>query len=240
MDSIKYRRLEGSFKAEGTKCVLDTIGYFELAFIIATEPWYIEFSDKILHDTICYTATAEDMSRLTSLSTAPDVIAVYKMPVVEEFKINGGELVIALDAIQDPGNLGTIVRIADWFGIKKILCGNGTADIYSPKAVMATMGAISRVEMYYCNLEHELQKIKGQLTIYGTMLNGNNVFKTELTVGGIIVMGNEGRGVSDKIQHLFDKTLTIPSYPENTLTSESLNVAIATGIIVSQFRSRIL
>lgn len=240
LDAVKYRRLNGCFKAEGTKCVMDTINNFEVSFIVATEAWYSSHYDFISKDILCYETSVDDMPRLTSLSTAADVIAVYKIPNPGEFLMKDNELVLALDAIQDPGNLGTIVRVADWFGVTKILCGIGTADIYSPKAVMATMGAISRVKLYYCDLIEQLEKLKGKSVIYGTMLDGEDVFKSELTPGGIIIMGNEGRGVSNEIQRLFDKVLTIPSYPGQYVSSESLNVAMATGIIISQFRSRIL
>lgn len=239
LDAVKFRRLNNAFKAEGTKCVCDTLNYFNVRMMVAKPEW-IEKHVGLLPDVIkIFEANGGDMEQMTSLSTAPEVIAVYKIPVHDGFEMAKDELVLALDAIQDPGNLGTIVRLADWFGIKKILCGEGTADIFSPKSVMATMGAISRVKLYYCDLKEELLKLKDVTPIYGAMLSGENIFKAPLSKGGIIVMGNEGRGVSPEVSALFSNHITIPCYPEGEVTSESLNVAMATGIIVSQFRSRI-
>ncbi len=238
LDVAKYRKLHGAFKAEGTKCVLDTVYYFNVRFLVATCGWLDEHVGDYPDGVTIYEAKHAEMEQMTSMSTAPDVIAVYEVPVIEELCVEGNELVIALDAIQDPGNLGTIVRLADWFGINKILCGSGTADIYSPKSVMATMGAISRVKLYYCDLVEKLSMLREQMPIYGAMLEGENVFKASLTKGGVIVMGNEGRGVSLSVRNMFTHALTIPGYPAGSVTSESLNVAMATGIIVSQFRSR--
>lgn len=238
LDAAKHRKTNNLFKAEGTKCVLDTVNSFSVRFIVATLNWMDENKEKLPTGVMIYEAKHGEMEQMTAMSTAPEVIAVYEIPQVQDPDIEADELIIALDAIQDPGNLGTIVRLADWFGVKKILCGEGTADIFSPKSVMATMGAISRVKLYYCNLVEKLSGLSSAVPIYGTVLDGENVFSSVLTKGGIIVMGNEGRGVSLPVRKLFTHYLTIPSYPKGVETSESLNVAMATGIVVSQFRSR--
>ena len=141
-----------------------------------------------------------------------------------------------LDGVQDPGNLGTIARVADWFGIRHIICSPDTADIYNPKAVQATMGALARVKFYYTELAMVLSQYSGP--IYGTFLDGNNIYKEELSRNGIIVMGNEGKGISQRTREMINRRLLIPNYPEGTLTTESLNVAIATSIVCAEFRRR--
>jgi TrmH family RNA methyltransferase len=148
------------------------------------------------------------------------------------------KLCLALDDIQDPGNLGTIVRIADWFGIEHIFCSQGTADIYNPKAVQATMGAIGRIHLHYTSLPQFLESIKGKAPIYGTFLDGENIYGKELSSNGIIVMGNEGNGIGAECAQHINNRLFIPSYPTDRPTSESLNVSTATAIICSEFRRR--
>jgi TrmH family RNA methyltransferase len=149
-------------------------------------------------------------------------------------------LILALDTIQDPGNLGTIVRVADWFGIEDIVCTNETADIFAPKAVQATMGAIARVRVHYTDLTHWLSQARSQgKPVYGTFLDGENIYGKALSDNGIIVMGNEGNGISASIAEEVTERLFIPPYPSDRETSESLNVAMATGIICAEFRRRL-
>ena len=180
-----------------------------------------------------------DMERMSQLSTPTQVLAVYEMPQVT-FDENGlsSNLIIALDRVQDPGNLGTIIRIADWFGITDIVCSPETVDVYNPKVVQATMGAISRVKVHYLDLA-ELIKRNPDIPVYGTFLDGRNIYETSLTPHGIVVMGNEGQGISDEIGRLIKRRLFIPSYPQERPTSESLNVGMATAITVAEFRRRI-
>ena len=148
-------------------------------------------------------------------------------------------LSLALDGVQNPGNLGTIIRLADWFGISDIYCSADTADCYNPKVVQATMGAILRVKVHYLQLADFLKKTAANKTpVYGTMLDGVNIYQSELTPAGVIVMGNEGKGVSDECARSFTHRLLIPSYPPERQGSESLNVAMATGIVCSEFRRR--
>ena len=162
---------------------------------------------------------------------------MFKMPVYENVAINADELTLALDGIQDAGNMGTIIRIADWFGINNIFASKNTVDIYNPKVVQATMGALARVRVHYVDLVEELNKVDAP--IYVTALDGDNINKASLTKNGVIVMGNEGNGVSKEVMAVANKKLLIPSYPPERPTSESLNVSVATAIVVSMFRSRI-
>lgn len=239
LSEAKHRRAENAFKAEGTKCVLDTIGYFPLRYLMATRAWLDEHITEIRHlpsDRI-YCVTHKDMERMTALSTAPDVVAVYDIPspCTKLAGIADKNLVLALDTIQDPGNLGTIMRVADWMGVETIICSRETVDVYSPKVVQATMGAISRVSVIYGNLPEMITEVNSP-AVYGTFLNGENINTAQLENRGIIVIGNEGRGISDTVTALVNRRITIPSYPAGRVTSESLNAAVATAITLAAFR----
>ena len=175
------------------------------------------------------------------LKTAPDVLAVYQMPewvLADDVLLQN--LSIVLDGVQDPGNLGTIIRIADWFGIRHVICSEDTADVFNPKTVQATMGAISRVEVTYCNLPQLFDKFRGKLPVYGTFLDGRNIYDEPLSGVGFIVMGNEGKGISKKLEKYMTDRLLIPSYPSGRVTSESLNVGMATAVVVGEFRRRMM
>ena len=182
-----------------------------------------------------------DMERISQLKSATDTIAVVEQPHYR-LDIDPKALTLALDGVQNPGNLGTIIRLADWFGIKDVVCSKECADCYNPKVVQATMGAILRVRVHYVDdLAHLLLSARSQgMPIYGTLLTGKNIYTTEVENRGIVVMGNEGRGVSEECQTTLTHHLLIPPYPANQPTSESLNVAMATGIILSEFRRRAL
>ena len=181
----------------------------------------------------------KDMERISQLKSANDTLAVVEQP---HYSLNidslRGNLVLALDGVQNPGNLGTIVRLADWFGIKDIICSRECADCYNPKVVQATMGAILRVRIHYTDDLAELLTCasKMDMPIYGTLLDGDNIYSAPITSSGIIVMGNEGRGLSDACRETLTHKLYIPPYPADAPTSESLNVAMATGIILAEFR----
>ena len=181
------------------------------------------------------------MKKISQLSTPSPIFVVFARPQYNfdiEKILNGKALILALDSVQDPGNLGTIIRIADWFGIEHIFCSNGTADIYNPKTVQATMGAIGRVKVHYTNLPQLLATLKEQTPIYGTFLDGENMYDKEIQNQGIIVMGNEGNGIGSDCAKEITERLFIPNYPEGSTTSESLNVAIATAITCAEFRRK--
>lgn len=239
LDQSKHRRRSGLFKAEGTKCVLDTIEHFDVEMIAATQEWLTDNADKLLTGVKLIEAPQGVLGTLSNLSSRPEVIAVYRIPELNlDLEEMAKQLVIALDTVQDPGNLGTIVRLADWFGVSDIICSRETVDIYNPKAVMATMGAISRVNVHYTDLKETLKALRERGSeIYGTFLGGENLFTTRLSNNGVIVMGNEGNGISEAVGSEVTRRVTIPSYPANRATSESLNVAMATAITLAQFRN---
>lgn len=231
----KYRVEEGCFVAEGTKCVRDTWDYFNCRMIVATQAWYEQFGHSGHLGKIQF-ANKGQMQRMSQFSTAADVIAVYDIPedVVDDEEVKNN-LNIVLDNVQDPGNLGTIIRIADWYGIKNIFCSEKTVDVYNHKVVQATMGAISRVKVHYCDLE-ELFELYDDMPVYGTFLDGENIYKSDLEKRGFVVFGNEGKGISPKLGEIIKKRLLIPSYPAGVATSESLNVGMAAAIVISEFR----
>lgn len=237
----KFRKRLGLFKCEGRKCVADTIGHFQLEWLFATSEWVADnpllssdFRDRLF--VVCH----KDIERMSSLMAPQDVIAVYHIPEIGFSQADMmRELVIALDNVRDPGNLGTIMRTADWFGIRTILCSEGCADVYNPKVVQATMGAISRVRVIYCNLPQVIATLDESVPVYGTFLDGECLYSATLSENGVIIMGNEGNGVSPEIAALVGRRLFIPPFPSDAVTSESLNVATATALTVAEFRRRV-
>jgi len=234
----KYRNEYNAFVAEGNKLVADMMPAFESELIIAKSCWMATQGDIPAKELLV--AEDEDIRRASFLKNPQDVLAVFKLPrwSIDEVK-PAEELILVLDSIQDPGNLGTIIRIADWFGIKHIVCSTDSADVFSPKVVQATMGALARVKVYYTQLEDYLKKQSEQsVPLYGTFLNGEDLYSKDLSDTGIIIMGNEGNGIQPEIEALVDEKLFIPSYSPADETSESLNVAVATAIICAEFRRR--
>jgi TrmH family RNA methyltransferase len=221
----------GAFIAEGEKLVGEIRNSsLRIRRILQTKPI---FSDGEI-------ISEKEMERISQLKSANSVLAVVETPRHSLTKVNPEKsLVLALDRVQNPGNLGTIIRLADWFGISDIFCSESTADCYNPKVIQATMGAILRVRVHYLPLADFLAlSAKEGTPIYGTMLDGENIYEGELSTNGVIVMGNEGRGVSRECAQHFSHRLLIPSYPPERQGSESLNVAMATGIVCAEFRRR--
>lgn len=237
LSSKRMRQKHGLFLAEGAKCVLDTLGSFELDSLVATERWLKNnVLPKDYGELQILTAREETMKRISSLSTPPEIIAVFKLPVGidEDIDISADGLYLMLDGVQDPGNFGTIIRTADWFGFDKVICSKDTVDVYNPKVVQATMGSLKRVRIIYTDLPR-LIKESNLSHIYGTMLEGKNIFENTLIPTGAIIMGNEGNGLSDEVRKLVTDPLLIPP-TRNDAHGESLNVAIATAITIAQFR----
>lgn len=234
----KNRKEEQVFVAEGHKLVGDLLGYFPCKLLIATSNW-LKANHSVTANEIIE-VTQEELSRASLQKTPQEVLAVFVQPSYDlNPEVIKSSLCLALDDVQDPGNLGTIIRLADWFGIEHLFCSVGTADVYNPKTVQATMGALARVKVHYCSLP----QLIGGLTdtpVYGTFLNGNIIYAEPLSAHGLIVMGNEGKGVSPEVERLINKKLYIPNYPQERETSESLNVAIATAVVCSEFRRRLL
>lgn len=234
----KKRKEEQVFVAEGHKLVGDLLGYFPCRLLIATSDW-LKANRAVTADEVIE-VTQEELSRASLQKTPQEVLAVFAQPSYDlNPDVIKNSLCLALDDVQDPGNLGTIIRLADWFGIEHIFCSIGTADVYNPKTVQATMGALARVKVHYCSLPQLIESLV-DTPVYGTFLNGNVIYTESLSAHGLIVMGNEGKGVSPEVEKLINKRLYIPNYPQERETSESLNVAIATAVVCSEFRRRLL
>lgn len=239
LSSAKGRREHSLFLAQGTKCVLDIVDNFEIETILATFEWIGEHPDTAdIHDVT--TVKRADLERISTLTTAPDVIAVCRIPEQCVPHNLRGTLTLALDGVQDPGNMGTIIRVADWMGVNQIFASHDTVDVWNPKVVQATMGAISRVSIHYVHLPDFLVKYHNEMPVYGTFLDGKDIYSTQLSKEGIVVMGNEGNGISDAVADKISQRIFIPSFPADRPTSESLNVAVATAITLSEFRRRML
>lgn len=235
--SLKEKKIRDElqlFVAEGDKLVSELLGKNRCHFLAALPEW-IDTHPGISAEEVIV-ATKTELDRATFMKTPPPVIALFHQSNHdgEQLDLKDG-ISLALDGVQDPGNVGTIVRIADWFGIEQVICSGNTADIYNPKTVQATMGAIARVKVIYTDIVRLLQRHK-QLPTYGTFLDGNNIYEEELPDVGIIVLGSEGRGISQEVEKRVSRRLYIPSFPLGRATSESLNVATAAAIICSEFR----
>ena len=237
----KFRDELGLFVAEGDKCVEELQKGFELIAL------YREGEN----------ATRVEIEQMSGLQTPQGTIAVFRKPILPLApslgERAGGEVLLALDGVQNPGNLGTIIRTCDWFGVHDIVCSRDTADCFNPKVVQATMGALTRVRVHYTDLAEWLKAVSSQhsdVRIYGTLLDGKDMYeelsaiRNQLSAEGsklkaessIIIMGNEGNGISEEVRRLVTHPIRIPSYPKGAETSESLNVAIATAIVLAEFR----
>ncbi|MBQ6978279.1 MAG: RNA methyltransferase [Paludibacteraceae bacterium] len=263
----KVRDAEGLFVAEGEKCVEELRCGFELVY-------YIQTAEKQGQEVATLIATPTEIEQMSSLKTPQGVIGVFKKPVGEAVCQSKAGLILVLDGIQDPGNLGTIIRTCDWFGVHEIVCSRDTADCYNPKVVQATMGALARVKVRYVDLVEWLEGIRNQesgIRIYGTLLDGKNMYEVlDRTLGtranevhadrraeagvarqfsgavltnasslpNAIIMGNEGNGISAEVRKFITDPIYIPTYPnkETSDVVESLNVSIATAIVLAEFR----
>jgi RNA methyltransferase, TrmH family len=238
LEQKKYRNELNAFVAEGNKLVADMMHAFECELILAKSSWMATQGHIPAKELLV--AEEDDIPKASFLKSPQDVLAVFKRPEWQLADVNPAtSLVLALDGIQDPGNLGTIIRLADWFGIEHIVCSSDTADVFGPKTVQATMGALVHVKVHYTDLHTYLQDQVAQGTpLYGTFLDGENMYTKTLTANGILVMGNEGNGIRPEIEALINQKLYIPSFPAERETSESLNVAIATAVVCAEFRRR--
>lgn len=232
----KNRKEEQVFVAEGHKLVGDLLGHFPCRLLVAIRSW-LERNPKAQADEIIE-VTSDELTRASLQKTPQEVLAVFEQPTwTYDVKTVSKSLCLALDDIQDPGNLGTIIRLADWFGIEHIFCSQGTVDVYNPKTIQATMGALARVKLHYCHLPSLIASLEN-VPVYGTFLDGENMYGKTLSGHGLIVMGNEGNGIGKEVAKLVNERLYIPNYPPQRETSESLNVAVATAVICAEFRRR--
>lgn len=230
--ALKQKKTRNQLKlfiAEGKKVIQELI---DAGFTISE--MYVTNPDIVFSSSLYPTLISEaDLKKITCLTTANDCLAIVKMPFFKKPKSKG--LIIALDAIRDPGNLGTIIRLADWFGIEDVVCSEDTAEVFNPKVVQASMGSISRVNVYYTNLDDFFHDI--QLPIYGAFMDGDNVYQQELPENAVLVIGNEANGISKQLEKQVQKKISIPRFGKLQLT-ESLNAATATAILLSEFKRK--
>lgn len=234
LEQKKHRLQERLFVAEGPKVVSDLLRVAPARLIVHTSAWK-EYDST---DTERIEVTEEELRKVSFLQHPQEVLALFPMFKETAPYPSHTSLAIALDGVQDPGNLGTIIRIADWFGVSQIYCSRDTADVYNPKVIQATMGSIARVQVSYTELNKLIDSLPDEYPLYGTLLDGNSIYEEPLSEGGLIIMGNEGNGISPKIRAKITHRLLIPNYPEGRKTADSLNVAIATAIVCNEFRRR--
>ena len=235
LEQKKYRKREGLFVAEGTKVVGDLMKRYKPEAVFATPQWQSPegVNPQIVSD--------EELQHISFQQHPQQVLALFPIPSQEVSDplamLQDQALALALDGVQDPGNLGTIIRIADWFGISTLICSDDTVDAWNPKVVQATMGSLARVNIIYTSLPDLLDRLPDDYPVYGTFLDGKNIYTEPLTSGGLIIMGNEGNGISDEVRQRVNRRLLIPDFHQGE-TADSLNVAIATAITCSEFRRR--
>ncbi len=233
----KKKRYElGLFIAEGHKCINELLPFFKCHQLFYTRKNLIDIDYSYATH-----ITDDELSKISFLEQPQDSFAVFEFspnyfqPIFFE-----NNLILFLDSVQDPGNLGTIIRLADWYGIKHIVCSFGTVDVFNPKVIQSSMGSISRVSVYYVDNEDFFSSIPKDYSIYGTFLEGENIYNTQLKKEGLIVMGNEGNGISNVVKQYITNRIFIPPFPIDDQTIDSLNVAMATAITLSEFRRRLI
>ena len=233
----KNRMAERLFVAEGPKVVEELLRVLSPKILLATDSWAPV--NTAFNASELISITDDELCKVSFLRTPQQVLGVFPMFITDKAPTAESitaELSLALDGVQDPGNLGTIIRIADWFGIRRIFCSPNTADVYNPKVVQATMGSLARVNVVYMELETLLNGLPKNFPVYGTLLNGESIYCQQLSAAGIIVMGNEGNGISTPIRQKITRRLLVPNFPEGKTSTESLNVAVATAVVCAEFR----
>lgn len=221
----KFRLQEKLFVAEGVKTIQELLdSRMELQQLYTTESFNLDAKDELL-------ITENDLKKISFLKTPQKALAIFK--IREAQPVVSNQLILALDDVRDPGNLGTIIRLCDWFGITDLVCSNETVDCYNPKVVQATMGSIARVNITYLDLPHFIEN--QNMPVFGAFMDGENVYQTKLPDKGILIMGNEANGISEEISQLISHKIAIPRFGERQVT-ESLNVAMATSILLSEFK----
>ncbi|WP_461597652.1 TrmH family RNA methyltransferase [Winogradskyella sp.] len=228
LNQKKHRQQLGLFTVEGIKGIREFLNSdFELETLYTTKPIFEAPHDQTV------IISENELSKLSTLKNPNTALAVFKIP--KPLKVDTDCLIVALDDVRDPGNLGTIIRLCDWYGVKDLVCSINTVDCYNSKVVQATMGSLTRVNVAYVDLLDFLSHQK--TTVFGTYMVGENVYQTDLTKEGIVVLGNEANGISAEITSMIDRKITIPQFG-NSKDTESLNVANATAIVLSEFRRR--
>lgn len=247
LDTPKMRRRRGLFPVEGVKSISDISDVFKLeTLLVDASAWDLSDEENALYQLVRNVSIektrlirAADMKRLSSFSTPPSAVAIFAMP--EEPENDGtenpepGKLYLLLDGVRDPGNFGTIIRTADWFGVHTVFASHDCADVFNQKVIQATMGSLAHVKIVYTDLSRLVAANSG-IPLFGTLLEGENIYHAELPAGGFIAMGNEGKGLSEDMRRLVSRPLTIP--PFDSIHGESLNVGAATAVVLSEFRRR--
>lgn len=237
----KYRQLNKQFVVEGDKMVEEALcSEYMINQLITTEEWISKNENKIKNSNVAHIVKDSDLNKISSFKTPNEAFAVLKIPDVAMLNSNVTEesLLLGFEDIQDPGNLGTIIRTADWFGINKIICSKNCVDLYNPKVIQATMGSIFRVQVIYTDLIEFLKKCN-KINIYGTSLDGNNIYEENISEHGIIVFGNESKGISKELNELIENKLFIPGFSTSNTLPESLNISTSVAIVCSEFKRRL-
>lgn len=233
----KNRMKDNVYVAEGPKVVSDLMAKYEPLMTAGTEEWFRK-TGRVPRERDAV-VTEDELRRVSFLQHPQQVLALFPIQAQHfDTEVCSKELCLALDAVQDPGNLGTIIRIADWFGISCIFCGEGTADAYSPKVVQATMGSIARVKLIYTDLCSLIDRLPTGTPVYGMSLDGTDIYTEELSASGLVIMGNEGNGISAEVMRRVNRRLLIPCYQQER-GIDSLNVAVATAVTCAEFRRRL-
>ncbi len=233
----KYRKKNALFVAESPKLVRDIAkGSFNISEIFATENYLADF-DNI--SPVINEISESELKKISFLENPQGVLAILKIPEEKKSLIfNENELILTLDTIQDPGNMGTLIRLAHWFGIKKIVCSTDSVDVYNPKVVQASMAALAYLDVFYTDLPVFFKNLPEKTPIYGALMNGKNIYTANLSQNGIILLGNEGQGIKNELLTYINQAISIPDFPQNSAKVDSLNVSMAGSIILSEFRRR--
>jgi RNA methyltransferase, TrmH family len=237
----KFRRQHGVFVAEGEKIVSELLqSQFETEGVYALAEWLQENSHQIPKDLKVFETSQKDLERISGLKTPNKVLAVAKVPTAEPAPTNQEGLSLVLDKVQDPGNLGTIIRTADWFGIRQVVCSPDTVELFSPKVIQATMGSFLRVRVYYTELEPFFESIPEGTPIYGAFLEGENLFDVQPAGRGLLVIGNESKGISAAVSTFVEKKVRIHGgrQPGHNDSAESLNASVAAAIMMAWFTKK--
>lgn len=228
LNQKKYRQQLGLFTVEGVKGIEEFLNSdFKLNRLYTTKQIFDAPNTKTLE------ISENELKKISSLKNPNTALAIFEIPKSKNTNSHG--LIVALDDVRDPGNLGTIIRLCDWYGVKDLVCSHSTVDCYNAKVVQATMGSLTRVNITYINLAEFMLNYSGD--VFGTYMNGENIYKADLPNEGIIVLGNEANGISEEMSSIIDRRITIPQFGKSKDT-ESLNVANATAIVLSEFRRR--
>ena len=228
LNQKKYRQQLGLFTVEGIKGIEEFLkSDFKLHRLYTTKQIFDDSKGDVVD------ISENQLKKITALKNPNTALAIFEIPKSD--KVEDDNLIVALDDVRDPGNLGTIIRLCDWYGVKDLVCSQNTVDCYNSKVVQATMGSLTRVNISYLNLSEFISSYNGD--VFGTYMNGENIYNADLPNKGVIVLGNEANGISDKISSIIDRKITISQFGKSKDT-ESLNVANATAIVLSEFRRR--